>query len=442
MDLPLPFGGDAQTDRRRRRVGASLYSRDVTNSTSDPRSNWRRLGDTALSVLLLVVGIVVDISGLLNVPGATVVSPETGGEFTYTGFGTLVGLLCMAAWLTVFWRRRYPLVVLIAGGVIAAIGVSYLLLLVGAASEARRHPSRTRALAISIAAALALFVLREVFTPWGGALSWFFGNSLDSPDPVWGGVAVVLAVLSFALTAAVVLAAQAKQRATHSNERADLERQRAEDLSDEVVRQAERERIARDMHDALAHRLSVVSLHAGALEGVAPGAAGDIARTVREQTHAALEDMRGLIGDLRSGPGEPTPSTMRAIGPLLSELRAAGVTITTYVLIEEPERASAQFDSGVHRVVQEALTNAMKHAASAPIDVYMRVEPSSGARIRVVNPLRVSDEGPAVPGGGHGTLGMRERVAALGGTAWIGVHGESFIVDVTLPWQERIGGSP
>jgi len=205
------------------------------------------------------------------------------------------------------------------------------------------------------------------------------------------------------------------------------------------VRQAERERIARDMHDALAHRLSVVSLHAGALEaaGMTVGRdAGEIARTVREQTHAALEDMRGLIGDLRSGPGEASPATMRAVGALLSDLRAGGVQITAYVVIEAPERATAQFDSAVHRIVQEALTNALKHGKRAPIDVFVQVGPPEGARIRVVNALR-PHAAPLAPGGGHGTIGIRERAVALGGTAWIGAHEGTFIVDVTLPWQER-----
>src|SRR5690606_13018037 len=121
---------------------------------------------------------------------------------------------------------------------------------------------------------------------------WFFASDPRGEDPKWIVVAVAIGLTSLAVAGAVVLSSRAAGRAVRSSVRADTERERADRLVEEMARQAERERIARDMHDALAHRLSVVSLHAGALEGVADGTAGEIARTVREQTHAALQDMR------------------------------------------------------------------------------------------------------------------------------------------------------
>ena len=398
-----------------------------------------RTAARARGIAMVVVGAVIDLCAVINVPGAADFPASAGDEIRVTSFGTIMVLLGIACWLTVLWRDRHPMLVLAAGGFLAIIGVSYLLLLVGTVAAVRLHPGRTRLIGILVSATVVLFAVREALTPWGGAWGWYFGSQSTEQD-VPGAIVtpLVVAVLSLAATAGVVFGSRIKRGADESRRRADTQQQRAEELSDQLVRQAERDRIARDMHDSLAHRLSIVSLHAGALAATArDGEAGEIARTVHEQTHAALQDMRGMIGDLRSGPGESSPSTMRAIGPLLADVRRSGVPVTAYVVIEAPERVSAQFDSAVHRIVQEALTNAIKHARGAVIDVFVQVEPHDGARIRVVNPLL--PVAPAtVPGGGNGLVGIRERTEMLGGTAWIGPHGSEFIVDVTLPWQERV----
>lgn len=384
---------------------------------------------------MLVLGVLVDICCIVNVPGAAILPAEVGGDISVTGLGSALVLAVIAAWITVFWRDRRPWVVVIVGGVLTAVGVSYALLLIGLVAVGVRSRSSLRMLAIVAGGVVLLFVVRGAFTPWGGALAWFFASDPRGEDPKWIVVAVAIGLTSLAVAGAVVLSSRAAGRAVRSSVRADTERERADRLVEEMARQAERERIARDMHDALAHRLSVVSLHAGALEGVADGTAGEIARTVREQTHAALQDMRGLIGDLRSGPTGDSPSTMRAIGAMLAELRGGGVRIEAFVVMEATERASVQFDSAVHRIVQESLTNAVKHAAGARVDVFVHVDPQSGGRIRIMNPI--SAGASCVPGGGNGVTGIRERVDALDGTAWIGVHEGEFIVDVTLPWQER-----
>jgi signal transduction histidine kinase len=127
---------------------------------------------------------------------------------------------------------------------------------------------------------------------------------------------------------------------------------------------------------------------------------------------------------------------MRAIAALLLQVRASGSDVRPYVVIDAAESASTLFDGAVFRIVQEALTNAIKHAPLAPIDVFVQVGPSSGARIRISNPVR-EHRGSAVPGGANGLIGIRERAAALGGAAWIGAHDGAFIVDVSLPWHER-----
>jgi len=386
----------------------------------------------------MVAGMLVDACGVLNVPGAAVLPTTSEGAVRVEQWAAPLILLAIAAWITVLWRDRHPVVVVIAGGILAAIGISYLLLLVGAVAMARREPERATLTGLLVGAGVAVFVAREAFGAWGAAMPWFFGKDAQGAGSLaWILTSIVCAVVSCGAAVGIVVLGRARARAASSDQRADAEHRRADALAEQTVRQAERERIARDMHDALAHRLSVVSLHAGALEAVADAddESGAIARTLREQTHAALQDMRGLIGDLRSGPRDPFPSTMRGISVMLGGLRDAGAALSTYVLIESPERASAQLDSAVHRIVQEALTNAIKHGAGAPIDLFVQAVPSEGARIRVTNSIQSTVA--TIPGGGHGLIGIRERAAALDGTAWIGEHHGTFIVDVTLPWQER-----
>ncbi|MFJ4172934.1 sensor histidine kinase [Microbacterium sp. NPDC089696] len=401
-----------------------------------------RSWDIAGRIAMVVVGGLFDVCAVANVPGAAMFSGTASaseGRVSVTALGTGLALLALLCWLTVLWVDRVPLLSAIAGAVLAMIGISYVLLLVGAVSLARRNPDWLRSLTTSIGSLVALFVLREILTSWGSALPFFLSADPATHDGVgWIIASLVCAVLSLTAAGAVVLVGRARDQAGRSERQAAVASQRAESLREETVRQAERERIARDMHDALAHRLSVVSLHAGALESVAAGdTTAEIARTVREQTHAALQDMRGLIGDLRSAPDASygPPATMRALGSLVASAQTAGQPITSIVMVESVERAGALLDSAVYRIVQEALTNAVKHAASAPVDVFVRVNPAEGARIRIVN-IIVEGVRTAVPGGGNGVLGIRERVAMLGGEAWVGAHDGQFVVDVSMPWQE------
>lgn len=404
--------------------------------------NSRGAVSVAGTIALYLVGVLVDVYAVINVPGAVTLPVLNGsGDVELTDLGTGLVLLVLVAWASVFWMRRHPFATTIAGGALAVVGVSYVLLLIGAVAYVRRFPQRTRIVGVITGAVVIAFAVREATTSWGGALPWLMTQRDNNQgDLVWVAMPFVWACVAVGVAAAVVFASRARSYVAVADAKASEQQLRADSLSDQMARQAERERIARDMHDALAHRLSVVSLHAGALEAAAGDSAntGDMARTVREQSHAALQDMRGLIGDLRAGPGSPPtiPATMRAVGALLGDLRAAGTAINAFVMFESPERAGALFDSAVYRIVQEALTNAIRHASGAPVDVYIQVEPIGGARIRIANILR-ADVASDLPRGGNGILGIRERAAGLNGTAWVGAHDGFFIVDVTLPWEER-----
>jgi signal transduction histidine kinase len=203
------------------------------------------------------------------------------------------------------------------------------------------------------------------------------------------------------------------------------------------ARAAERERIAREMHDVLAHRLSLLSLHAGALEYRPDAPPAEIAATagvVREAAAEALEELRDVIGVLREGTeGESRPPqpTLADLPALIEESRAAGMRIEDELDLPE---AGGSIGRTAYRVVQEGLTNARKHAPG----VLVRVKVTTSAealRIEIRNPAPLSPPpAAALPGAGSGLIGLGERVQLANGDlrhGWDG--GGEFTLVATLP---------
>jgi signal transduction histidine kinase len=417
----------------------------TSNPTAAPAARapvLRRILAGGWSTGLFIVGGIVDLMGVMNVPGG--VELGAGGDLTFTDAGTALGLLGVAAWATVFWRRRIPLLTLAAGAALLLVGVSYLLFLVGILEALVAWRAQTRRIAVIGGVGVAFYVVRELVTPWGGALIYLFTDDPRAAAAHPAGAAVlslVVAVVSLGLTLVLHLYGRSRSEADSSRRLAAREQRRADELSVEVSRQHERESLARDIHDTLASGLSVLSLQAGALEMNAERAAPEElrarARSLREQAHKALEDLRVLLGGLRSPSAAVSPGgaiSLKSIGALLRKYRESGTVIDAYVLIEDAERARARFEASVYRIVQESLTNAVKHAPGAPVALYLESSAANGARIRVSN--RVTGVALGVPGAGQGTRGIRDRADELGGTAWIGEHNGEFLVDVTLPWVE------
>jgi signal transduction histidine kinase len=209
---------------------------------------------------------------------------------------------------------------------------------------------------------------------------------------------------------------------------------RAEDEQERRVveaRSAERSRIAREMHDVLAHRLSLVAATAGAVEfrpDAAPERIAAAAGVLRANAHAALEELREVIGVLRAGPDEDRPQPTTADLPrLVDEVRAGGVPVELH------DGLGAELAGGagrtVYRVVQEALTNARKHAAGQPVDV--RLSGGDEIRVEVSNPV---GSAAGTPGSGTGLIGLAERLQLAGGTLEHGPSDGRFRLVATLPW--------
>ena len=220
-------------------------------------------------------------------------------------------------------------------------------------------------------------------------------------------------------------------------------RERAERLaadqerSAEQAREAERRRIAREMHDVLAHRLSLLSVHAGALEfhpGARPGEIAEAAAVIRTSATAALADLRQVITVLRedatAADGPPQPG-FGQLADLLEESRSAGMTLHAHIDLPGPAQASETPGRTAYRVIQEGLTNARKHAPGAPVEVTVTTDGEMLiAEVISRRPTGVPGPVPAAPAGaGAGLIGLAERVALGGGQL---EHGPNAIGDFTL----------
>jgi signal transduction histidine kinase len=201
------------------------------------------------------------------------------------------------------------------------------------------------------------------------------------------------------------------------------------------------------MHDVLAHRLSLLSVHAGALEFRPDAPAADIQRAagvIRESAHQALEDLQVVLGVLRSPSGagvtEPPQPTLADVRTLVEEARAAGMDVGLDERITgTAEGAGTAAATGItgrtaYRIVQEGLTNARKHGRSAPVRVTLRGGPREGLSVDLRNRAPHGGPASAIPGTGQGLIGLTERAALAGGTVAYGRSEDDFLLQAWLPW--------
>jgi signal transduction histidine kinase len=373
-----------------------------------------------------VDGLVVGLAGVL---GALFLSPELHDNpdpwstleiVVDVGGGVLA---CAALW----WRRRWPVGVavscLVAGMVSSSATPAGLLAL---ASLAVHRPARPAVL---------------VSLLWVPALLAFAAYSQTT-----GPVTVVAFVMPLVLAATgwgMFIRAR-RQLLLSLRERA-LRAEADRELHEEQARLAERTRIAREMHDVLAHRISLMALHAGGLEVRPDLPATEIQQTaalLRSTASQALEELRSVIGVLREdaehGPGELAPQpTLRDLRRLVDETRSAGTDIELDLRVERLEDVPPPLGRDAYRIVQEALTNISKHARGTPARVRVTGAPGEGLHISVRNRQRVpASSTTTLPGAGAGLVGLRERVALAGGTLVLGPDGSGdFVVEADLTWR-------
>jgi signal transduction histidine kinase len=321
-----------------------------------------------------------------------------------------------AALGSLHWRRTHPAAVGIGVGTLALV----ILTVSGANLVATFNAAiraRGRDLAIIAGLAIAWAFVNPVLYPPKGSY-WF-----DA------GASLLLALVALGWG----LFVRARRQLVRSL------REQADRALDEA-RAAERRRIAREMHDVLAHRLSLLSVHAGALEFRRDASADEVAEAagvIRESARAALEELRAVIGVLREDGAEsltdPPQPTLADLAALVEESRAAGMRITTRIELGDAAPAAA-VGRTAYRIAQEGLTNARKHAPGAAVT--LTVEAPDGdlrVEIRSLAPVAVAAAAP-LPGAGTGLIGLAERVTLAGGELESGVDSEgAFVLRAHLP---------
>ncbi|MGS2640748.1 sensor histidine kinase [Streptosporangium sp. G12] len=197
-----------------------------------------------------------------------------------------------------------------------------------------------------------------------------------------------------------------------------------------LARAQEQLRIDQELHDSIGHMLSMIVVQAGAGAHVFdhdPGFARQALATIEQRGRAALGELDRIISGIQGHAPLPGGDDPAALTALIDGAREAGMAVTASI---EATGLPPAIGRGVHRIVQEALTNAAKHAPGRPVTV--EVGTGSGAvTIRVVNAF----DGPASPGHGHGLASIRDRVSLLGGTATIGPAAGEFTVRAVLPLE-------
>jgi signal transduction histidine kinase len=381
------------------------------SSGRDSSRPWWRQAARLDGVLVGVLLVAAEIELLATVP---------------SGDRPFAALSAVAIVTPLLWRRAHPIPV--ALGMLAAVTVQSVVL--------RLDAFPVSDIAALICAAYSIGAYAERRTAVIGLVLFALGDTAHSvafhPDAV---AAAVLGGAAVPWTVGRIVRGQRLLMGEAREQAAQVERTRARDARAAVL--AERMRVARELHDAVAHNISVIAIQAAGADGVVerdPARAAECAaliETVGREAIAELHRLAGLPGDARTAP----PPSLARVDALAQRARDAGLPVELRVE-GEPTRLAAGVDLAAFRIVQEALANAAKHAGAARAWVVVRyeqraVELEIGDDGRGPNGTRPARKGVA---GGHGLIGMRERAALYGGTLDAGRRpGGGFAVRARLP---------
>jgi signal transduction histidine kinase len=407
-------------------IGAEYAQRDADGGASPPRS----LRDWLVDITLFVLAVL-----------AALASLASGHHHVSTSLFVADAVLAVPACLALWVRRSHP------------VAVGWLTVGLAAVSSAS-----------CVAAAIGLFTVSVHCIPrrtWQLALLWIVAGAVHSGIYAsrsydFGSLAFWL-VATFAVIGFGSYVRARRELLLSLQERA----RRAEDEQQLRVREAqlaERARIAREMHDVLAHRISLLSVHAGAIEFNPDAPAEEIARAagvIRVSARAAQEELREVIGVLRDGVGpddvEPPQPTIADLDRLVAESRAAGMDVSLRNTLDG-QRLAPVLGRTVYRLVQEGLTNARKHAAGQVVTIAIEGDRTAGVTVEVVNRPRVGqargtdnmasagerpNAGAGHVGSGTGLVGLAERVALAGGhLVSEALPDGGFRLSATLRWSD------
>ena len=319
--------------------------------------------------------------------------------------------------IPLLWRRRWPLaVVVVVTGVALAIVVLDLRLLpfqLGVALYTLAASSGTRTARLTAAASIAIMTVALAASGYAR-----FGDS---------AARVVFLAAAWLLGDSI----RSRRAYIHEIEEKATRLEREREVEARRVAAEEQARIARELHDVVAHALSVIVVQAGAADDVFqvdPRLAREPIRAIDAAARTALADLRRVLGVLQQDAELAPQPGLAAIDRLVEQVRATGLDVELEIE-GRARRLPAAVDLSAYRIVQEALTNTLKHAAADHVQI--RLGYGDDLRLEIHDDGRGGGDGAD---GGSGLIGMRERVALLGGTLEAGpAPGGGYRVDASIP---------
>ena len=365
-------------------------------------------------------GLLARLLGIAVISGLAIASVPAHWHGAWLAADIVLGA---AALVLVWWRRRWPFAIALATSALGGLSA----LAAGPAVLA----------AVSMATRRVYWqvgVLAVVSVAFGQG---FTAMQPDNGDPWWVDLIVNLVVTAGILGWGLYIGSRRELIWTLEQRAARAEAE--QELRVSQARGNERARIAREMHDVLAHRISQISMHAGALDFRNDLGAADLrahATVIRDLANEALTDLRSVLGVLRDpGTGElastPQP-TFSDLPALVEQAREAGLHVEFSDRLPIGEPVPDVVGRTLYRIVQEGITNAGKHAPGAMVRIEVSGSPDDGVDIVLRNPLGF---GPTrTPGAGLGLIGLAERAELRGGRLQGGPDGQQFVLRGWIPW--------
>ncbi len=409
-----------------RGVGSAFYREPMTPAApSEAPSLGRRLRDLDPRIMDPAIAVVLLAIGLLTMAGSTV------DENHPTSLNLLAYVLAVVGFGALALRTRAPVATMAAT------------LIATASYSALEYPEN----GLPIAGMIALYTVasrtprKQSLIALGAvatAIVWLTSRGSQGLDAA--GAVSNLAVFGIAYASGRYV--QVRRAYTEQLElrAAEADRQRRRDAEQAVAE--ERLRIARELHDVVAHAMSVVAVQSGIAAHVIeqrPDEARSMLETINATSREALDEMRRLLGVLRADGDAPAADLAPApslddLGALVASIESTGVTVR--VAVEgQPVALPSGLDLAAFRIAQEALTNVVKHAGPAHVDMLIRYGADS-LELEVTDDGRGAASGLEEIGGGHGLVGMRERVELYGGSLSTGPRaGGGYRVMARLPYR-------
>lgn len=334
--------------------------------------------------------------------------------------------LGLASLVLVHWRRRYPVSIATLTAIMSIVsgsaGGAATLALVSLATR-RRWREIVPLTVLTVAAAVAHYIVNPI-----------------TDDPWLVTATAVISIIGVSVGWGLFIGSRRELLAILRDraERAEAE----QSLHVEQARVAERNRIAREMHDVLAHRISTVAMHSGALSFRTDLNPSEIRRTasvIQGASHQALAELREVLGILRAEPGGADPELPQPSGTAIPALIGNAIDTGTNVEFHNTVDLDALpsiTGRTLYRIVQEGLTNTRKHAPHTLLRIELSGDPGSGLTVALCNPLHIGDNRLDTPESGLGLIGLAERTDLAGGRFEHTItDAREFMLTAWLPWR-------